>query len=27
LLNYPANEKRRWDDVVTQISHTLASRS
>ena len=27
LLNYPANEKRQWDYVVTQISHTLASRS
>ena len=27
LLNYPANEKRQWDAVVTQISHTLASRS
>jgi hypothetical protein len=26
LLNYPANEKRQWDYVVTQISHTLASR-
>ena len=27
LLNYPAREKRQWDDVVSQISHTLASRS
>ena len=26
LLNYPANEKRQWDYVVTQISNTLASR-
>jgi hypothetical protein len=26
LLNYPANEKRQWDYVVTQISRTLASR-
>jgi hypothetical protein len=26
LLNYPANEKRQWDYVVTQISHTLAGR-
>jgi hypothetical protein len=25
-LNYPAHEKRQWDYVVTQISHTLASR-
>jgi hypothetical protein len=25
VLNYPANEKRQWDYVVTQISHTLAS--
>jgi hypothetical protein len=25
LLNYPANEKRQWDYVVTQISHTLSS--
>ncbi len=24
LLNYPAAEKRQWDDVVTRISHTLA---
>jgi hypothetical protein len=24
LLNYPANEKRQWDYVVTKISHTLA---
>ena len=26
LLNYPAHEKRQWDYVVTQISHTLSSR-
>jgi hypothetical protein len=26
LLNYPANEKRQWDYVVTQISHTLTNR-
>jgi hypothetical protein len=26
LLNYPASESRRWDDVVTRISRTLASR-
>jgi hypothetical protein len=25
LINYPAAEKRRWDDVVTRISHTLAN--
>jgi hypothetical protein len=25
LLNYPAAEKRQWDDVVTRISHTLAN--
>ena len=23
LINYPAREKRQWDSVVTQISHTL----
>ena len=23
LINYPAAEKRRWDDVVTRISQTL----
>lgn len=23
LINYPAAEKRRWDDVVTRISRTL----
>jgi hypothetical protein len=26
LINYPAAEKRQWDDVVTRISNTLASR-
>jgi hypothetical protein len=26
LINYPADEKRRWDSVVTRISNTLASR-
>jgi hypothetical protein len=26
LINYPAIEKRKWDDVVTRISNTLASR-
>ena len=25
LINYPAAEKRQWDDVVTRISHTLRS--
>ncbi len=25
-LNYPANEKRQWDYVVTQISNSLAKR-
>jgi hypothetical protein len=25
LINYPAAEKRRWDSVVTRISHTLRS--
>ena len=24
LINYPANEKRQWDSVVTRISQTLA---
>ena len=23
LINYPAAEKRQWDDKVTRISHTL----
>ena len=26
LINYPADEKRQWDDVVSRISSTLASR-
>ncbi len=26
LINYPASEKRRWDGVVTRISHSLASK-
>jgi hypothetical protein len=26
LINYPADEKRQWDRVVTRISNTLASR-
>jgi hypothetical protein len=26
MINYPADEKRQWDDVVTRISNTLASR-
>ena len=26
LINYPAEEKRRWDTVVTRISHSLAHR-
>jgi hypothetical protein len=26
LINYPAVEKRQWDNVVTRISNTLASR-
>jgi hypothetical protein len=26
LINYPAEEKRQWDSVVTRISNTLASR-
>ena len=25
LINYPAVEKRQWDNVVTRISHTLAN--
>ena len=25
LINYPAAEKRQWDDVVTRISHTLTN--
>ena len=25
LINYPAAEKRQWDDVVTRISRTLRS--
>jgi hypothetical protein len=25
LINYPAAEKRDWDDVVTRISHSLAA--
>jgi len=25
LINYPAAEKRQWDDVVTRISHSLAN--
>jgi hypothetical protein len=25
MINYPAAEKRRWDDVVTRISHTLTA--
>lgn len=25
LINYPANEKRQWDAVVTRISRTLSS--
>jgi hypothetical protein len=25
MINYPAAEKRQWDDVVTRISHTLAN--
>ncbi len=24
LINYPAAEKRRWDEVVTRISHSLS---
>lgn len=24
LINYPAAEKRQWDDVVTRISHSLS---
>ncbi len=26
LINYPAAEKRQWDNVVTRISNTLAGR-
>jgi hypothetical protein len=26
LLNYPAVEKRQWDDVVTRISNSLSAR-
>jgi hypothetical protein len=26
LINYPAVEKRRWDDLVTRISHSLSAR-
>ena len=26
LINYPAAEKRQWDDVVTRVSNSLASR-
>jgi hypothetical protein len=26
LINYPAAEKRQWDNVVTRISNTLTSR-
>ena len=25
LINYPAAEKRQWDDIVTRISHTLTN--
>jgi hypothetical protein len=25
LINYPATEKRQWDDVVTRISNTLSA--
>jgi hypothetical protein len=25
LINYPAEEKRQWDSIVTRISNTLAS--
>jgi hypothetical protein len=25
LINYPANEKRQWDEVVTRISNTLVA--
>ena len=27
LINYPAAEKRRWDGVVTRISHSLAQQA
>jgi hypothetical protein len=26
MVNYPAAEKRQWDDVIIRISHTLANR-
>ncbi|HKN86411.1 MAG TPA: hypothetical protein VJV04_06110, partial [Nitrospiraceae bacterium] len=26
LINYPAAEKREWDDVVTRISHSLSAK-
>jgi hypothetical protein len=26
LINYPADEKRQWDGIVTRISNTLGSR-
>jgi hypothetical protein len=26
LINYPAAQKREWDDVVTRISHTLSTK-
>ena len=26
MVNYPANEKRQWDGVITRIIRTLASR-
>jgi hypothetical protein len=25
LLNYPAAEKRQWDEIVTRVSHTLTA--
>jgi hypothetical protein len=25
LINYPAVEKRQWDDIVTRISHSLSA--
>jgi hypothetical protein len=27
LINYPAAEKRQWDEIVTRISHSLAVRT
>jgi hypothetical protein len=27
LINYPAAEKRRWDGIVTRISHSLAEQA